>query len=137
MTPTMQHTDTPMGYVDKPFTLVYNFTLNLAQTLANQIIQLDNDADFYLRSVYSQVNTQYTSFTYQFNGPAAYFFQQTPIPSFILSNNSGQSFPILPEVWYPAGGQIKITVTNTNTAFAGPNTYALYFVGVKRFKVQA
>jgi len=131
----METTQTPQGYVDKPFTYTYPFTLALNASLSNQVVLLDNDADFYLRSVYTLIGTQYTSFSYQFAGQADYFYQTGLIPSFVLSQNSGQSFPILPEVLYPAGGQIKINVTNTNTAFAGPNSYTLYFVGVKRFKV--
>ena len=128
-------TQTPPGFVDKPFTLQYSFTLNLAQQLQNQIIALDTDADFYLRGMYCYTATPYTSFTFTFDGPAGYFFQTGQIPSFVVSRHSGSPFPVLPEVWYPAGGQIKISVTNTNTAFAGPNSYTLFFVGVKRFRV--
>jgi hypothetical protein len=136
MNPTMQTTDTPQGYVDKPFVVTYQVQLNLAQQLQNQVIALDNDADFCLRNMYCVLFTPFTSFTFNFAGPQDYYYQTNQIPSFGLSQNSGQPFPVLPEVWYPAGGQIKINITNTNTGFGGPNTYALFFVGVKRFKVQ-
>jgi len=133
----MQGTATPTGFVDKPFIVIYKVTMALAQALNNQIVLLDNDADFVLRGIYILTVTPFTSFTFNYAGPADWFYQTNQVQSFIFSQNSGQPFPVLPEVPYPAGGQIKLNITNTNTATGvGNNQYVIFFTGVKRFRVQ-
>ena len=132
----MQTTDTPVGFIDKPFTVAYNTTLTKGQGLQNQSIALDSDADFILRSLYIALVTQFSAFSFNFAGPQDYYYQATQVPSYGFSQNSGQPFPILNEVHYPAGGQIKLNITDITTAFAGPFTYNIFFVGVKRFRIQ-
>jgi hypothetical protein len=138
----LQTTATPQGFLDKPFVVSYMTTLAQFEALTDQAVALDNDADFILRSIYLALNvglnfSSLTAFTFNFAGPEDYYYQTSQIPSFVFSQNSGQPFPILPEVHYPAGGQIKLNITDITYRVTGtPTTYGIFFVGVKRFRIQ-
>jgi hypothetical protein len=120
----------PRGYLDKPFSYVYDVTLTALQALQSQSIPIQTDSEFYLRGVY--VSTSTGTFTFRFSDANNYYFSDTQLASSSFSTFAGQPTVILPEVWYPAGGKLSIDITDTSNS---NNTIEIVFIGVKRYAV--
>ncbi len=119
----------PEGTIDKVFTYPFDVVLTANQTLLNQIIPIMTDADFYARGLY--ISTATGSFSFRWSDSNSYFFSSGLISSSGFSTFAGQPFPIVPEIYYPAGGKLGIDIQDTSGA---GNTIELCFIGVKRFK---
>jgi hypothetical protein len=121
---------TPTEYVDKPFVYPFDATLLALQTLTNQTVPIQTDADWYLRGIVIASATG--SFTFRYSDSNNYFTSSGQIQSQNMSTFMGDPFVVLPEIWYPAGGKITVDITDTSNA---GNAVELAFIGYKRFKV--
>jgi len=118
----------PSGFVDKPFSYVYDVTLTALQALLNQSIPIQTDSEFYLRGIYVSASTG--TFTFRYSDANNYYFSDAQILNQNYSTFAGQPAVVLPEVWYPAGGKLSIDITDTSGA---PNLVEIVFIGVKRY----
>ena len=122
--------DTQAAYLDRPFSYVYDVTLTALQTLLNQSVPIMTDSDFILRGIYVSFATGL--FEMRFSDASSYYFSNGLINVQNFSFFAGQPWPVVPEVWYPAGGKIGIDIADTS---GNSNTVEIVFVGVKRFPV--
>ena len=118
----------PAGYVDKPFSYVFDVTLTALQSLLSQTVPIQTDSEFYLRGVYISAATG--TFTFRYSDANNYYFSDSQILNSNFSTFAGQPTVVLPEVWYPAGGKISIDITDTSNS---GNTIEIVFIGVKRY----
>jgi len=118
----------PRGFLDKPFSYVFDTTLTALQALLSQSVPIQTDSEFWLRGVYVSLATG--SFTFRFSDANNYYFSDTQIANANYSTFAGQPTVILPEVWYPAGSKLSIDITDTSNA---GNTVEIVFLGVKRY----
>lgn len=119
----------PDGTIDKPFVYPYDVTLTSNQTLLNQSVPIMTDADFYLRGIY--ISTAMSTFSFRWSDSNSYFFSAGLIASAGFSTFAGQPFPVVPEIFFPAGGKIGIDIQDTS---GSSNAVEICFAGVKRFK---
>ncbi|MFN7996959.1 MAG: hypothetical protein U0Q18_25315 [Bryobacteraceae bacterium] len=136
---------TPPGYRDFPF--IYGLDLSsygTGDTFYDLALRMDGDADFILRRIFGftlALNNGTGKFRYK-NRWGSYAISD---PMLLPSPTLGalcDSWPVLPEKLYPAGGAIKMDLLNTNPyapcTFNGQPVYQpgnLYFQGVKRFPI--
>jgi hypothetical protein len=118
----------PPGYLDKPFSYVYDVVLTANQALLSQSVPIQTDSEFYLRGIYVSAATG--TFTFRYSDANNYYFSDAQLLSQSFSTFAGQPTIVLPEVWYPAGGKLSIDITDTS---GSGNTVELVFVGVKRY----
>ena len=116
-------------YVDRPFIYPYDITLTANQSLTNQTVSLMTDSDFYLRGIW--ISTSTGTFSFRWSDSSSYYFAPSLIASANMSTFAGQPFPVIPEVWYPAGGKIGVDIQDTSGA---TNVVEVIFSGVKRFR---
>ena len=119
--------------VDIPYDYIYDVVLTGNQALRDQIVAIQNDADFVLRSIklasYTgafQIRLSDSQGTYLSNGYLNY--------GVFLSGGVAVEFPMFPELTFPAGGRIGIDITDTSGA---TNTIEIAFRGAKRYRVPA
>ena len=136
----------PSGYYDRHYYYIFDGVGNAVAPVltpgnnyAQVNIPLDTDADFILRRV-SWTNAQNTSgdipqFNFSWPNLDKNFFPYfSVLPPFC-------DFPVLPEIRYPAGGQLAFSINNyqpgTNASGEGAADVPyseLIFQGVKRYK---
>jgi hypothetical protein len=99
--------------------------------LRDQVVAIQNDADFVLRAMILtsydgafQIRLSDSQGTYFSNGYLNY--------ANFLSANARVPFPIFPEVLFPKGGKIGIDITNLS---GDVNEVEILFRGCKRFNV--
>jgi len=118
----------PDGFLDKPFSYVYDVTLTALQSLLSQQIPIQTDSAFLARGVYISAATG--TFAFRWSDANNWYHSDGLITSQNFSTFAGQPFVILPEELYPAGSKITIDIADTSNA---GNTIEIVFVGVKRY----
>jgi len=94
------------------------------QTLENQIVDIDRDAEFMLRQVF----VIGSGISVQFADPNGVFVQDVPVPSQYF----GRAYH--PQIGYPPHSRILVNVQDTS---GDPNNTAqILFVGVNRYRVE-
>lgn len=121
----------PAGYVDVDFTYVYDVTLTANQRLNDQVLPIQNDADFAWRAL---IVSQFTgSFSVRFADSQGYYLSNALIVhTNFLVGGQPVPFPVSPEIVLPSGGRIGIDILDTSGA---GNTVELLFRGVKRYRL--
>ena len=117
------------GFYDRDCGYVYNVTLSAGQALQQQPVTIDTDSDFVLRCVAAQ----YTGpFAFRLIDASGSYLSDNYIGSFVFNGNSGLSAPwtVWPDMFFPAGSQIKIDITDQSGA---NNPIQIVFRGVKRY----
>lgn len=124
-----QRADAPS--VDLSFDYVYQVDLTANQALRDQIIPIQNDADFIWRAL---ILTSFTgAFQIRFSDSQGTYFSNSYLNyANFLSGSARVPFPIMPEVLFPKGGKIGIDITDLS---GGTNSIELLARGVKRFNV--
>lgn len=121
-------------YQDKPFEYTYsppNGQLTANQTIGNDIVSIDSDADFILRGWYI---SQYTgAFQIQLTDANGYQLSSGQINSGALSRSSSDPTVFSPEHPFPASGRIMINITDLSGA---TNALQIVFKGVKRYRTK-
>ena len=117
--------------VDLSFDYVYVVTLTALQALRDQIVAIQNDADFVLRAM---ILTSYTgAFQIRLSDSQGTYFSNSYLNyANFLSGSARVPFPIFPEVLFPKGGKIGIDITDLSNA---SNEVEVLFRGVKRYAV--
>lgn len=130
--PAMQGIDpsAPPGYIDVPFSYVYNVVLTADQNLTNEVVSIFTEADFAWRGL---IFTNTGLFSVRFQDGQGYYLSAGMIFSSNMPNTSGDPFPQFPEVLYPAGGRIQLDISDLSSA---ENTIQILFVGANRYRVQ-
>lgn len=119
-------------FVDQDVTYVYNVVLTANQQLNNEIVQLDNDADFLLMGI--QI-TRATSNLYQIifaDNQGQQLSNDFIYGAAFSGGGNGVPFTIVPARIFSRGGQIQIRIQDLSGA---TNTIQIAFRGVKRYNV--
>lgn len=124
-----QQDSSPEGFIDVPFSYIYNVVLTASQILNNEVISIFTEADFAWRGL---IITSTGLFSVQFQDGQGYYISAGQIFSSNMSNTPGDPWPVFPEVLYPAGGRIYLNISDLSAA---QNTIQLLFVGVNRYRV--
>ena len=119
---------TPAGFLDSPFSYVYDVVLTSGQAVSNASVPIQTDSDFLLRGVYISFSTGI--FGFRWSDSNNQYFSDGLVSSVNFATFAGQPFVMLPEVWYPAGSKLSLDITDFSLA---PNTVEIVFIGVKRF----
>lgn len=119
------------GFVDIDFTYPYDVVLTALQTLTDQSLAIQNDADFAWCAV---IVSAYTgAFSIRFSDTSGYYLSSGLINyNAFLDGGNPIPYPIFPEVIIPAGGRIGIDITDLSNA---SNTVEVLFRGVKRYRL--
>jgi len=124
-----QRPDAPS--MDLSFSYVYTVELTALQALRDQVVAIQNDADFVLRAMLLtffdgafQIRLSDSQGTYFSNGYLNY--------ANFLSAGAVVPFPIWPEVLFPKGGKIGIDITDLSD---DDNEVEITFLGCKRFNI--
>ena len=119
------------NYQDKHFDKSYSITLQANQTLLNQAVQLDRDADFF----WEAVSVTYTGqpFGVRFTDSTGYQLSDTFVGSFAFAASTGIGAPyvLLPPLFLPAGSAILLDLQEQSGTTNGPIEFV--FHGRKRF----
>lgn len=117
------------GVFDRDFGYVYNVTLTAGQSLTQQPIGIDTDADFILRSVTAQ---NLGPFAFRIIDSTGAYLMDNYVGSFVFNGISGLSSPwiIWPDMFFPAGSQLKLDITDQSGTI---NPTQLIFRGCKRY----
>lgn len=115
------------GEVVAPFDYVYDVTLTALQSLEDQTVSIDTDADFELRGVL--IPTSGGTFSIRWSDGQGYYVSNAEILSTNFSNLS--PFPVFPSLVIPAGGRIGVDITDLSNA---SNPVQVVFRGVKVFR---
>lgn len=117
-------------YLAKAFDYVYDVTLTANQSLRDQIVAIQQDADFALQAIllasYTgsfQIRLSDSQGTYLSNG---YLYSAN-----FLSGGVPAPFAVMPEQMFPAGGRIGIDITDVS---GSSNTVQILFRGEKRYR---
>lgn len=117
------------GFADASFNYIGNVTLPPNAYFQNQVVPIFSEADFMWRAL------QFTStgvFAIRFIDGQGYYLSDGLIWSTNMPNNSGDPFPVFPEVPYPASGRIQFEIQDLSSA---ANVVQLLFVGANRYPV--
>jgi hypothetical protein len=117
------------GVVEAPFDYIYDVVLTADQSLVDQTVSVDVDADFELRGVLIAVSSG--SFSMRWNDGQGYYVQNQEL----LNNNfsSLTPYPSFPSLVIVAGGRIGVDITDLSSA---TNTVQVVFRGVKVYRPQ-
>lgn len=122
--------DYPNGYIDVSFDYPYSVALTANQSLRDQVVALDTDADFVWRAVIANASTG--AYQIRFSDSQGYYLSNGMIPNnALLYGTVPLPYPIFPEIVLPAGGRIGIDITDLS---GSGNTVQLLFRGVKRYR---
>lgn len=118
-------------YVDVCYDYVYDVTLTALQNLTDQVVAIQNDADFVWRAT---ILASYTgSFQFRISDSQGYYLSNGYLLwSNLLAGTVPVPFPTFPELLFPSGGRIGIDITDLSNA---GNTIQMVFRGVKRYRV--
>ncbi len=124
-----QRADSPT--VDLAFAYTYDVVLDASEALQDQVVPIQNDADFLWRALYL------TAFTGAFkirmsDSQGTYFSNGYLLHATFLSGDVAVPWPAFPEVLFPKGGRIGIDITDLSAA---TNTIQILYMGVKRFQL--
>jgi hypothetical protein len=114
------------GFIDQAFFPSQVFTLTAGQSLFNQLVPIDTDADFIWRGL---VLT--TVLDLQFSDSENYAFSNDFIPAQVFSSSFALPFPIFPETLLPAGGKASFNIRNSTV---GTVTTTIFLIGCKRYR---
>lgn len=127
------------NYVDVAYMYTYEVTLTANQSLLNQQVPIIVTADFVWRGLVFPLFNQglsglplqpFNVMFYNGNGRAL-------STDFMAAENlvafPGNSFPYFPEVWYPAGGRIRVDIQDTSGV---QNSIQLLFIGSSRYAAE-
>jgi hypothetical protein len=120
----------PMGFLDIPFSYVYDVTLEANQALFNEVTSIFTEADFCWRGlIFSQTGL----FQVRFQDGQGYYLSAGMVFSSNLPNTAGDPFPWFPEILYPAGGQMQLDIQDLSGA---ENVVQILFVGANRYRIK-
>lgn len=117
--------------VDITFDYVYDVVMTANQVLNDQVVPIQNDADFIWRAF--RIGTATGAFKIRFSDSQGYYFSNSLINSAnFQSGGVNVDYAIFPEVAFPSGGRIGIDITDLSGA---GNTIELLFRGIKRYRM--
>ena len=119
----------PTGFIDVPFQYIYNIDLTSLQFLNNEVVSIFTEADFAWRGL---VFSSDGLFSVQFQDGQGYYLSAGQVLSTNMPNTPGDPWPVFPEVLYPAGGRIILSITDLSSDV---NAGQLLFIGVNRYKI--
>jgi len=119
------------NFQDRSFNYEYPINLSALEALEDTV-SIDTDADFLLEAWYISKSTG--AFTIQLTDSTGYQLQNGQIQSAGLSNSGADPTVISPSHPFPAGGKIKLNITDISNA---PNTGQIVFIGTKRYVAAA
>jgi len=119
----------PCGnYRDQAFFYAGTFALTASQTIFNQLISIDTDADYIVNGVVVSTN----SVDLQFTDSENYTLSNDFLPASSFSANFGSPFPIFPAILLPAGGKFGLNLRNATVVAV---TVTVFLVGFKRIRL--
>lgn len=122
----------PNGYVDRPAYYPQTITFSADGLFLNQAIPVDTMADFILRGI---VVSQASGFTIRLLDASGTYLSNAALLAEVLSTQIATSWPIWPEVPFPAGSRIAADYfINTGVS---PVTLQVVYLGVNRFRLPA
>lgn len=120
----------PGSTLDMSFAYPFSFSLTANQLLQGSVVSILTDADFLWRGL---LFVSDGNFSVRFQDGQQYYLSPQMIYSTNLPNTAGDPFPIVPEVFYPAGGRITIDIQDLS---GSTNTGQLLFIGANRFRLR-
>jgi len=118
----------PKQVEDRSFNYLYPIKLTALEALEDTVA-IDTDADFLLEAWY--ISKADGTFTIQLTDSTGYQLQNGQIQSSGLSQSQADPTVFSPSHPFPAGGKIKINITDTSGL--NSNTGQIVFIGTKRF----
>jgi hypothetical protein len=117
-------------FVDRAYGYPYTFSLEASETLTNQVVSVLTEADFLLRGI---VFVSDDSFSFRYQDGLQYYVSPDFVADTAMPNSAAEPFPVVNEVFYPAGGRITIDIRNDIT---DTNTGQILFLGVSRYRIR-
>jgi hypothetical protein len=121
-----------MQFVDQDATYVYNIVLTANQELNNEIVQLDNDADFLLMGIQVTRATSSLAQVLFADNQGQQLSNDFVYLGAFSGGGNGVPFTIVPARIFSRGGQIQIRIADLSGA---QNTIQIAFRGVKRYSL--
>jgi hypothetical protein len=118
------------NYQDKSFSLLTSFTLTSGNSLLNQAIQLDKDADFFWTGLsINSLTGPSTLYQIRFQDSTGYYLSDDYQRQFSFYDAYGYGSPqvLLPGIHFPAGSAILVDLQGLN------GTINVLVKGYKRF----
>lgn len=121
------------SYQDKHFDKLFQVTLTANQTLVNQSVLLDKDADFFWEAVSVSGPAGAPPFGVRFTDSTGYQLSDGLIGNFAFASSVGLGVPyvLMPSLFMPAGSAILLDLQDLSGATNGPIVFV--FMGRKRF----
>lgn len=121
----------PPNYVDVAFSYVYDITLSASQSLLNQTVPIQPDADFIWRA--TSVGIATGQFMVKYYDSQGYALSNSPrINNAFNVGLISTPEPRLPDLIFPAGSRIGLDIYDLSAA---PNIIEITFIGVKRYRL--
>lgn len=123
-----QHSLAEAGPSEEPGHYVFKRSLLASEKAPNLRQPIDGDSDFVLTAIYGRSTG---TFTLNISDRAGKPIYSAEADSRNVMGTAQFPVPIRPALWFPAGGQISISATDTSAA---PNDLEIVFQGIKRFR---
>jgi len=114
--------------VERAFDYVYQVTLTANQSLADQALTINGDADFLVQAI---CGTQTGAYSIRLRDSQGYYLSSAQIHNANLVGSRQWPVPMFPALLIPKSGKIGIDISDLSGA---GNTVEIIFIGVKLYK---
>jgi hypothetical protein len=113
--------------VERGFDYAYQITLSASQSLTDQVLSVNGDADFIVKAI---CGTSTGTYTIRLKDAHGYYLSSAQLKSANVVGTRVAPAPMFPELFIPRAGKLGIDITDTSGA---SNVVEIVFIGVKRY----